>query len=99
MVIVDTALRVRAEQNRPIRVGILGAGFMCQGLTTRIVNTTPGMTGAAIFTRRVARARAVYEYSGARDALEVSTQSALKNATRAARPAVTADAMLLARSE
>jgi predicted homoserine dehydrogenase-like protein len=24
------------DQNRPIRVGIVGAGFMCQGLTNQI---------------------------------------------------------------
>src|SRR6185503_13427715 len=99
MVIVDTALKARAEQGTPIRVGILGAGFMAQGLTNRIVNTTPGMTVAAIFNRRPARARAVYEYSGAADALEVSTQGALEDAIRAGRPAITGDAMLLARSE
>ena len=99
MVIVDTALKARAEQNRPIRVGMLGAGFMSQGLTNRIVNTTPGMTVAAIFNRRVPRARAVYEYCGAPDAVEVSTQGALEDAIRAGRPAITADAMLLARSE
>lgn len=99
MVIVDTALKARAEQNRPIRVGMLGAGFMSQGLTNRIVNTTPGMTVVAIFNRRVPRARAVYEYSGVADAVEVSTQGALEDAISAGRQAITGDAMLLARSE
>src|SRR5262245_47403297 len=99
MLIVDTALGARAEQGNPIRVGILGAGFMCQGVANRIINTTPGMTVAAIYGRRVARARAVYEYSGASDVLEVTTQSALADAIRAGRPAVTEDAMLQARAE
>ena len=36
MWIVDTALKERADQNKPIRVGIIGAGFMCQGLTNQI---------------------------------------------------------------
>lgn len=99
MLIVDTALQARAEQGNPIRVGMLGAGFMSQGLTNRIVNTTPGMTVAAIFNRRVQRARGVYEYSGIQDALEVSTQGALEDAIRAGRAAITDDAMLLARSD
>jgi predicted homoserine dehydrogenase-like protein len=99
MVIVDTALGARAEQGNPIRVGIFGAGFMSQGLTNRILNTTPGMTVAAIFSRRVPRARAVFEYSGVTDALEVSTQGALEDAIRAGRAAITDNAMLLARSE
>jgi predicted homoserine dehydrogenase-like protein len=99
MLIVDTALQARAEQGNPIRVGMLGAGFMSQGLTNRIVNTTPGMTVAAIFNRRVQRARGVYAYSGIQDALEVSTQGALEDAIRAGRAAITDDAMLLARSD
>jgi predicted homoserine dehydrogenase-like protein len=52
MWIVDTELKARADQNRPIRVGIVGAGFMCQGLTNQIVNSTPGMRVVAITNRR-----------------------------------------------
>ena len=33
MIIVDTALKAREEQGKPIRVGLIGAGFMGQGLT------------------------------------------------------------------
>jgi predicted homoserine dehydrogenase-like protein len=54
MFIVDTALKARAEQGTPIRVGILGAGFMSQGLTNRIVNTTPGMTATSFIPQEVA---------------------------------------------
>src|SRR5215813_3704619 len=97
MLIVDTALKARAEQGNPIRVGILGAGFMAQGLTNRIVNTTPGMTVAAIFNRRVERARKVFAYSGVTDVAEVASLDALEDAVRAGRPAVTDDGMLLAR--
>jgi predicted homoserine dehydrogenase-like protein len=52
MWIVDTALKARADQDRPIRAGIVGAGFMCQGLTNQIVNSTPGMRVVAISNRR-----------------------------------------------
>ena len=44
MILVDTALQARAEQNRPIRVGMIGAGFMGQGLTNQIVNSVPTPT-------------------------------------------------------
>ena len=43
MIIVDTALKEREAEDRPIRVGIVGAGFMGQGLTNQIVNSVPGM--------------------------------------------------------
>ena len=42
VIIVDTALRHARTQGRPIRVGMVGAGFMGQGLTNQIVNSVPG---------------------------------------------------------
>ncbi|MDP9224278.1 MAG: NAD(P)-dependent oxidoreductase, partial [Actinomycetota bacterium] len=43
MIIVDNALRELEAQGRPIRVGMIGAGFMAQGLGNQIVNSVPGM--------------------------------------------------------
>ena len=47
MIIVDNHARAR-EGGKPIRVGMIGAGFMGQGLTNQIVNSVPGMRMAAI---------------------------------------------------
>ena len=52
MIIVDKALQARDEANNPIRVGLVGAGFMAQGLTNTIVNSVPGMRVVAISNRR-----------------------------------------------
>jgi len=98
MLIVDNALKARAEQDNPIRVGILGAGFMAQGLTNRIVNTTPGMSVVAMFSRRPERAVEVFRYSGLTDVVEAGTQDALEDAIRDRKAVVSADAFLLARS-
>ena len=38
MIIIDTALREREAAGRPIRVGMIGAGFMGQGLVNQIVH-------------------------------------------------------------
>ena len=99
MILVDTALQARAAAGRPIRVGILGAGFMAQGLTNTIVNDVPGMRVVAIYGRRPERALKIYEYARRTDAVAVTTQGALEDAIRAGKPAVTDDAWLLARSE
>ena len=48
MIIVDSVLRERERQGRPIRVGMVGAGFMGQGLTNQITNNVPGMRMAAM---------------------------------------------------
>jgi predicted homoserine dehydrogenase-like protein len=52
MIIVDNALKARAEQGKPIKVAILGGGFMAQGLTYQIVNSVPAMSMVAIYSRK-----------------------------------------------
>jgi predicted homoserine dehydrogenase-like protein len=99
MVIVDNALKARQERGRPIRVALIGAGFMGQGLTNQIVNSTPGMIVVGIYNRRVERALRVYEYSGVTNAVLANSQSAVDDAIASGRPVATEDAFLLARSE
>jgi predicted homoserine dehydrogenase-like protein len=99
MWIVDTALKERADQGNPIRVGIIGAGFMCQGLTNQISHSTPGMRVAAISNRRMKRAFDVFRYSGFDDVAVAGSQSQLDSEIERLRPVVTDDALLIARSE
>src|SRR5260370_22971851 len=80
MIIVDRALKAREEQGKPIRVGMIGAGFMGQGLTNQITHSVPGMRMAAIYNRRPERALGVYRYAGCEDVKIVSTQAALDEA-------------------
>lgn len=98
MILVDTALQERQAQGKPIRVGIVGAGFMCQGLTNQIENSVPGMRVAAISNRRVQRAVDVYKYAGHQEVAVVDAQNKLDDAIRAGKPAAAEDALLLARS-
>jgi predicted homoserine dehydrogenase-like protein len=98
MIIVDNALRAREEQGRPIRVGMVGAGFMGQGLTNQIVNSVPGMRMAAIYNRRPERALDVYRYAGRDDVKSVGTQGALDEAIRRGTAVVAEDPMTICRS-
>jgi predicted homoserine dehydrogenase-like protein len=99
MIIVDTALQKREAEGRPIRVASIGAGFMGQGLTNHIVNTTPGMRMVAAFNRTVKRAVDMFAYAGESNAVVCTTQNQVEDAIRAGKPVATDDAMLLARSE
>jgi len=99
MILVDVALQAREAEGRPIRVGMVGAGFMGQGLANQIINSVPGMRLVAISNRRVDRAASVYRYAGRDDVATVDSAAALADAIRADRPAATEDAMLLARAE
>ena len=99
MILVDNALKAREEQGKPVRVGLIGAGFMGQGLTNQIVNSVPGMRMVAVCNRRLERALHVFEYSGCEDPVVATTQEQLEDAIRRGKPAVTEDAFLLARSD
>ena len=99
MVIVDNALKARQEQGKPIRVGLIGAGFMGQGLTNQIVNSVPGMRMAAIYGRNIKKALHLYNYAGIDDVIVASKQAQLDDAIRAGKAVITEDAFLIARSE
>jgi predicted homoserine dehydrogenase-like protein len=99
MIILDKALQARAEQGNPIKVAILGSGFMAQGLTNQIVNSVPGMNMVAIYSRKPQKAIHVLNYSGLENPIEAVTQTQLDDAIRDGKPVFTQDVMLLARSE
>ena len=99
MIIIDNALKAREKQHKPIRVAMLGAGFMGQGLTNQIVNSVPGMRMVAVYSRQVKKGLHVYHYSGLENVIIASQQRELEDAIRSGKPVVTEDALLLARSE
>src|SRR5258707_4002310 len=99
MIILDKALQARAEQGNPIKVAILGGGFMAQGLTNQIVNSVPAMSMVAIYSRKPQKAIHVLNYSGLENPVEAITQSQLDDAIRDWKPVFTQHAMLLARSQ
>ena len=97
MIIVDTALRRLEAQGKPIRVGMIGAGFMGRGVANQIVNSVPGMRLVAISNRTLAGAERAYLEAG-QEPRAVENLSALEDAIRAGLPAITQDAGLLCQS-
>jgi predicted homoserine dehydrogenase-like protein len=99
MIIVDQALRAREAEGRPIRVAMIGAGFMAQGLTNQIRNSVPGMQMVAIYGRRAEKALGVFRYAGDDDAVVATSLTELEDAVRTGRSVVTEDPSLLCQSE
>lgn len=98
MVIVDKALERRQQEGRPIRVGMIGAGFMGQGLTNQIVHSVPGMRMAAIYNRHPERARYAYRYSGLNEVIVAGAQSEVDKAIRDTVPVIVEDPFTICRS-
>jgi predicted homoserine dehydrogenase-like protein len=99
MILVDRELERRAEEGRPVRVAIVGAGFMGRGIALQIATAVPGMELVAIANRTLERAREAYALGGADDVRIVETPAQLEQAIGDGRPAVTADALLVAQAE
>jgi predicted homoserine dehydrogenase-like protein len=98
MIIVDNALQIREAQGKPIRVGMIGAGFMGRGLANQFINSVRGERLVAIFNRHLEGAVSAYRYAGIEPVI-ATTQAQLEDAIRSGTPAVTEDPFLLCRSE
>lgn len=98
MIIVDEALKERAEQGRPVRVGMVGAGFMAQGIALQIAAFTEGMQLVAIANRTLERAAYAYRQAGSGEPIVVEDEDGLARAAQEDKPAIAADPLLLARS-
>jgi predicted homoserine dehydrogenase-like protein len=94
MLILDTALRRREAEDRPIRVGMIGAGFMGRGLANQIVNSVPGMRLVAIANRTLANAERAYAEAGV-EPVRVEGATQLDAAIEKGAPAVLEDAFEL----
>ncbi len=98
MIIVDNALRAREVEGRPIRVALIGAGFMSRGLANHIVHTTPGMRLVGVYNRQAQRAFDLCEYADAGDAIAPTTQEQADQGIRSGKVVATNNAFFLARS-
>ena len=95
MFIVDRELERLARAATPIRVGMVGAGFMASGIARQMIHYTKGMELVAIANRHVDGARKAYADSGEKDATEVQSLEELNACIAEGRRAITDDPMLL----
>jgi predicted homoserine dehydrogenase-like protein len=93
------ALEARAEAGRPIRVGLVGAGYAGRGFAARVVRRTPGMELVAVSNRTIAAAEQAYRGAGVEDVATVASAGELERAVVAGRPAITDDPTLLTGSD
>jgi len=95
LIIVDTALQKRHEAGNPVRVAMVGAGFMGRGIALQIQRSVPGMELVAIANRHIDGARRAYTEAGVQDMREVATVQQLEQAIADRLPAITEDPLLL----
>lgn len=99
MIIVDTALQKRHAAGNPVRVAMVGAGFMARGIALQINMSVPGMELIAISNRHIDGARRAYEEAGITDICEVATVQQLEEAMARKQVAITEDPLLMCDAE
>ncbi len=97
MILIDKALEKRAAENNPIRVAMVGAGFMARGIALQICQYVPGMELVAISNRTLETAKRAYRESGIEDSAitVVETTAQLEEAISRKKYAVTDNPFLL----
>lgn len=98
MIIIDTALKRREAERNPIRVGMIGAGFMARGVANTVINSVPGMRLVAIANRTLETAERAYREAGV-ECRKVTNVGQLQDNIRSGVYSVTDDAFLLCDAE
>jgi predicted homoserine dehydrogenase-like protein len=99
VIIVDRALEKRQREDNPVRVAMIGAGFMGRGIALQIQNYVPGMELVAIANRHLDGAKRAYQEAGIQNVSEVESSAQLEDSIAQRRFAVTEDAMLVCETE
>ncbi|UFP96566.1 NAD(P)H-dependent oxidoreductase [Gloeobacter morelensis] len=95
MIIIDSMLERRQSEGRPIRVGMVGAGFAGRGLAMQMVTSIVGMQLVAIANRTLDGAKRAYREAGVEQVRTVETTGQLETAVAEGHYAVTDDPFLL----
>jgi predicted homoserine dehydrogenase-like protein len=98
VILIDEALRAREAEGRPLRVGLVGAGFMARGVVTQLRRTLPGLRLVAVANRTPAKAHEVLRRAGHDLITDVEDVDALERAVADGATAVTRDPALLCAS-
>lgn len=99
MIIVDTALERRQAEGNPVRVAMVGAGYMGRGIALQIEKYMTGIRLVAISNRTLSEAKRAYHEAGIEPAVTVETAAQLDEAIAANQYAVTDNPLLLCEAE
>ncbi len=99
MIIVDRALQQRQAEGNPIKVALVGAGFMGRGFVNQVVNSVPGMELAAIVNRTQANAERAYREAGVENFVTAEDAAGVSAAVAAGTPVITSNYEAVTRAE
>jgi predicted homoserine dehydrogenase-like protein len=99
MIIVDSALEKRQREGNPVKVALVGAGYMGRGITLQIEQYITGMKLVAIANRTIAAAERAYREAGVEASKRVETVGQLETAIAHGDYAITDNALMLCQAQ
>jgi len=99
MIIVDRALEKKHLEGNPVRVAMVGAGFMGRGIALQISTVVQGMELVAISNRHLDGAKRAYSEAGIEKVKVVNTVTQLEKTIERDQYAITENPMLLCQAE
>jgi predicted homoserine dehydrogenase-like protein len=88
--IIDSALERRAASGRPIRIALIGSGFMAKGIVLQLATAVKGVALAAVVSRNLAAASQIVADAGLQSQ-RVESVNELRRAMSEGKVAVTQD--------
>jgi predicted homoserine dehydrogenase-like protein len=99
VIIVDHALEKRQKEDNPVRVAMVGAGFMGRGIALQIQKYVPGMELVAIANRHLDSARRAYREAMLDKYRVVDSMAQMEEAITRRENVVTEDAQLVCQAK
>jgi len=99
VIIVDRALEEREREQAPIRVAIVGAGYMGRGIALEILLRKTGMRLVAVANRTLAEAERAFHEAGVDAVRSVGSLDELEAAVAEGVPAATDDVLSVCRCD
>ncbi len=99
MIIIDSALEKRQKEGNPVKVALVGAGYMGRGITLQIEQYITGMKLVAVANRTVSAAERAYREAGVETIRRVETAEQLETAIDRGDHAITDNALLVCRAK
>lgn len=99
MIIVDKALAQRAAEHKPIRVALVGGGYIARTIALQLLTTAPGMRLVVIANRTAEKAAQAYRHAGVTEFTSVRNAAELQRAIETNRYAFTDNAQAVCEAD
>jgi predicted homoserine dehydrogenase-like protein len=99
MIIVDKALEKRHHDGNPVKVALIGAGYMGRGIALEIISGMIGMKLVAVCNRTLSQAERAYSEAGIDSVRTVQSPAELADAIKKGQYAITDDPLVICEAE